>query len=121
MSETLPTWRQALNDSNHPLHAAAWTIFSPEMKVTSADKRLADSKEQVIPFLLEILDTPDLYLETALGSGEAPINAVELLGHWKVLDAAPRLLKIMEEQDFETSIHDRALVALENMGPAVID
>jgi hypothetical protein len=119
-NETLPVWRQALNDSNHPLYSAAWTIFSAEMNLDAADKRLADHKERIIPFLMDILDTPELHNETALGSGHAPINAVELLGRWKVMEAVPRLLTIVEE-DWETMIHDRAVVALGNMGPEVID
>jgi hypothetical protein len=121
VNNALPVWRQALNDSSHPLYAAAWTIFGAEMNLDAADKRLADHKEQVIPFLMDILDTPELYDETALGSGDAPINAVQLLGRWQVMQAVPRLLKIMEEEDWETVVHDRAIVALEDMGPQVID
>jgi hypothetical protein len=119
--DALPVWRQALNDSNHPLYSAAWTVFSAKMNLDAADKRLADHKEQVIPFLMDILDTPELSDDTALGSGYAPVNAVELLGRWQVMEAVPRLLTIVEEEDWETLIHDRALVALEDMGPQVID
>jgi HEAT repeat protein len=120
-NETSPVWRQALNDSNHPLYSAAWTIFSPDMNLDAADKRLADHKERVIPFLIDILDTPQLSEETALGGGHAPINAVSLLGRWKVVEAVPRLLAIVEEQDFEDLIWDRATTALEAMGPEAID
>ncbi len=120
-NETSPVWRQALNDSSHPLYSAAWTIFSPDMNVDVADKRLVDHKERVIPFLMDILDAPELLDETALGSGHAPINAVSLLGRWKVIEAVPRLLTIVEKQDFEDLVWDRATTALEAMGPEVID
>jgi hypothetical protein len=120
-SETTPVWRQALNDSNHPLYSAAWTIFSPDMNLDAADKRLADHKERVIPFLMDILDAPELLDDTALGGGYAPINAVSLLGRWQVVEAVPRLLAIVEKQDFEDMIWDRATSALESMGPEVID
>jgi hypothetical protein len=103
-SETTPVWRQALNDSNHPLYSAAWTIFSSDMNLDAADKRLADHKDRIIPFLMDILDTPALLDDTALGSGYAPINAVSLLGRWKVIEAVPRLLTIVEKQDFEDLI-----------------
>jgi hypothetical protein len=121
MSETLALCRQALHDSNHPLYSAAWLIFGEKMKVSVADQMLADRKEQVIPFLLDVVDTEELHQDNSLGSGWAPIHAVDLLGHWQVVEAVPRLLAILKDTDWETLIHDRAIVALEAMGPAVTD
>lgn len=121
MSEELPIWRQALKDSTHPLYSAAWLIFSEKMKLDAADKLLAERKAEIIPFLLDILRTPDLQLESSLGGGEAPINAVELLGHWNVPEAIPDFIGIVEEDDWETILHDRILVALEKMGPEIIE
>jgi hypothetical protein len=121
-TETTPIWRQALKDTNHPLYAAAWLLFSVKMNPDAAAQRLADQKEQVISFLYTILDTPELYLESALGSGLAPVNAVQLLGRWQVLDAIPRLLKnVSDESDFEDMVTDRSIQALEDMGPGAVD
>jgi hypothetical protein len=114
-------WRQALKNSDHPLYSAAWVVFSEEMTFAVADRLLGDHKPQVIPFLLDILDTSELYLETSAGSGWAPIHAVELLGHWQVLEAVPRLLRILAEDDWMSMVHDRAIVALRDMGPGVVD
>ncbi len=121
-TDTTPVWRQALKDSSHPLYAASWLIFSEKMNPEVAAQRLADQKEQIIPFLYTILDTPELYLDTGLGSGHAPVNAVQLLGRWQVLDAIPRLLEIVsEDTDFDDMITDRSVQALEDMGPAAVD
>ena len=121
MSDNLPIWRQAISDSNHTLNKAAWIIFSEHMKPEFADKQLVDQKDEVIPFLYEILDTPTLLDDTSLGSGNAPINAAELLGQWKVVDAIPRLIKILEDTDWGIIIHDAALNALEKMGEPAIE
>ncbi len=121
MGDTDPVWRQALHKSDQPLYSAAWVVFSEKMPFAGADRLLGDQKAQVIPFLLAIVDSPELYPETSLGSGWAPIHAVELLGHWQVLEAVPRLLHILAEDDWMSIVHDRALVALKGMGPGVVD
>src|SRR5260221_5865428 len=118
---SVPLWRQAITDSNHPLNKAAWIVFSEKMKPEFADKQLADQKEQVIPFLYEIIDTPALLDDTSLGSGNVPINAVELLGQWKVADAVPRLIKILEDNDWDKTIHDSAITALEEIGAPTVE
>jgi hypothetical protein len=121
MSENpLPVWRQALNDSSHPLNKASWLLFGKNTKAEAAAQILADQKEQVIPYLYQILDTEELYFESALGSGNAPVNAVGLLGEWQVLEAVPHLIKIIEQDDWDSSVHDEALGALDKMGATII-
>lgn len=121
MSENTPRWRQAINDSSHPLHQAAWILFSENINLNFADQRLSPIKADVIDFIYEILDTDELYNVSSLGSGNAPIHAVKLLGQWQVLEAVPRLLKILREEDWDAIVHDQAIIALEKMGAPVID
>mgnify|MGYP005844148813 CR=1 FL=1 len=121
MDDPVAVWREALGDETHPRHRLAWTLFPESMVADAAARRLEAHKDEVIPLLLEILDTPDLYDEESLGGGFAPIHAVELLGHWGVVAAAPRLLKIIEEKDEDATVYDRATVALTRMGPAILE
>ena len=121
VSDTPQLCRMALQDSQHPLHQAAWLLFASTFNPRAADRLLADQREAVIQFCLEILDTNELYDETALGSGNAPIHCVDLLAHWQVKDAVPRLLRILEEEDFETIVYNRAVFALKDMGSAILD
>lgn len=121
MNEHQPIWRQAVKDSSHPLHQATWLLFSQTMTAKGAAKMLAPQQEQIIEYLFQILDTPELQLETSFGAGSAPVNAVELLGEWRVVEAIPRMLDILSEDDWESSLHDRTIMALQNMGTAVIE
>jgi hypothetical protein len=121
MTDTAPTYRQALKDSQHPLYKAAWIIFGEKMNLKFAAKELEAQKEQVIPFLMEIANTSELESESSLGSGHAPPNALRLLGRWRVVEALPRLLHILEHDDWDTNIHEAAVTALEKMGPAALE
>jgi hypothetical protein len=121
MDEQTPIWRQAINDREHPLHRAAWMLFSDKMNLKYADRVLSEQRDEVIEFMFIILDTDELYAEGALGSGYAPINAVELLGHWRVTKAIPYLLEIIGEDNFESIVCDKASFAMENMDESVLD
>jgi hypothetical protein len=121
MTEVTPIWRQALKDEQHPLHRAAWILFSENPNPQYTDHVLADQKEQVIEFIYQILDTDELYLESSLGSGNAPINGVKLLGKWQVVDAIPHLLKVIEEDDDEATVNGAAYDALREMGSAIYE
>lgn len=122
MSEQDPVaiWREALKDSSHPRHRAAWLLFPDRVNIKAAAKQLADQKEAVVGYLYEILDTEALYNIDSLGRGNAPINAVELLGEWQVTEAVPRLLRILEE-NWNTMVHNRAIIALRKMGPQILE
>jgi hypothetical protein len=116
----MPLWRQAVTDAGHPLYRAAWILFGEWKRPAFAAETLADQREAVIPFLLHILDSPELYPEDGPGGGNAPINAVDLISEWRAEEAIPRLLRILQEEDWDTIVHDRALLALENIGAPVI-
>jgi HEAT repeat protein len=115
------TYRIALKDSSHPFYEATWLIFAERMKSEYASKRLAPQKDDLIPYLFEIVDDEDLSDEGALGKGYAPVHAINLLGEWEVSEAVPRLLEIFEEEDHDTLIWNAAAVALEHMGPGMVD
>ncbi len=120
MEDNISIWREALRDASHPRHQVAWLLFAKTFDAEFAGRRLAEQKEAVIPWLFEILDTPELYSADSLGEGYAPIHAVELLGHWQVVEAVPRLLRILEEEKEEDSIvRDEAVKALASMGPSI--
>ena len=116
-----PEWRRALNDSSHPMHSFAWYLFSPRFDVTKVSERFADRRAEVVPFLMTIIrDVDELYHEGSLGGGDAPINAVTLLGEWQIAEAAPLLLNLLEDRLMGV-LADSAAYALEQMPPETID
>lgn len=121
MSEEMPVWRQAIANDQHPLHRAAWMLFSKDFDVARAVTRLEDQKDDVIGFCMLLLDSPELYPSSALGSGGAPVHAVQLLCKWKVESALPRLLKIMEEENWDTIIYGTTADYIEAFGADVIE
>jgi hypothetical protein len=114
-----PIWRQAIKDKSHPLHRAAWMLFSPSFNVKHVAKRLSDQREEVIAFCYTILDHKELYVEGSLGNGVAPIHAVELFGHWQVTEAVPLLFDIIENEHWQAVVCDRAISALCKMPPEI--
>lgn len=121
MSEEVPVWRQAINDENHPLHRAAWILFSKDMNPKYAQDVLAGQKADVITFCNQILDTDELYNSENLGGGDAPIHAVELLCAWKIEACIPRLIRILEEEDWDTVIYGVTADAMAQLGTAIVD
>lgn len=120
MSAEIPVWRQALKDNSHPLYKATWLLFGQNTNPAAAAQILSNQKEQVIPYLYQLLDTPELYLADALGSGNAPVNAVALLGEWQVVEAVPRLLQVLDEALWDEAIHESTLKALKQMGEVIL-
>jgi len=120
----LPVWRIALNDSSHPMYSIAWDVFGRRFNVDRTAKKYEDRRDEILPFLYAILDSEDLYMENALGEGYAPIHAVDLLGEWQVLEAIPRLLAYVDDENDEDDdiiVNGRAALALEKMPPEAID
>jgi HEAT repeat protein len=117
----LPIWRQAIQDEQHPLHRVAWMLFSPSLNAPYAAQALADQREAVLDFINTILDTEDLYLDSSLGRGAAPVNAILLLGEWQVTESVPRLIGIIKEGDQESAAYDATLTALGKMGEAAVE
>jgi hypothetical protein len=114
------TWKLAIKDSSHPLHQATWLLFAENMNVKGAAKLLAAQREEVIVYLYQILDALELRLETAFGGGFAPINAVDLLGEWNVVEAVPRMLDILREDNWESGLDETCILALEKMDSTII-
>ena len=63
MNDPVAKWREALKDAQHPRHQAVWLLFSEGADPKSAARLLADHQAEVVPWLLEIVDTPSLYEE----------------------------------------------------------
>jgi hypothetical protein len=121
MSEEMPIWRQAIKDDQHPLNKAAWTLFSRAFNVERAAQTLASQKDDVIGFCTLLLDSRELYPDSALGNGSAPVHAVELLCEWKVEAVLPRLLQILDEGDWETIIYGTTADAIAKFGTVIVD
>ena len=121
MNDPVAIWREALKDAQHPRNQAVWLLFSEGADPKSAARLLADHQAEVVPWLLEIVDTPSLYEEGSFGSGLAPANAVGVLGKWLVLEVVPCLLHILETEDQETLVYDHTVTALEDMGTGALE
>lgn len=119
--ETMTVWREALTNRDHELYPAAWTLFMDGMNVEVASERLADQKETVIPFLHELIEDEDLYMQRNPGDGRAPVNAVRLLGEWQVRESLPELLEILAETVRTQPIYRAAINAIVGLGPDIID
>jgi hypothetical protein len=121
MSEEVPLWRQAIKEDSHPLHRAAWILFGKNFNANYAAQALEGQKEDVVGFCTMLLDTRELYPESALGGGNAPVNAVQLLCKWQVETALPRLLQILEEEDWDTIVYGTTADAIASYGTALVE
>lgn len=117
----VPVWRAALNDSSHPMYSIAWDVFQERFNAERVAQKHAERRDEILPFLYAILDTDALYTEGSLGGGFAPINAVRLLGMWQVIEAIPRLLAYLDEEDDDAIVKDRAAFALQQMPSEAIE
>lgn len=113
----IPLYRVALKDSSHPMNSIAWDVFRETFNTEKVVQKHAERRDEILPFLYSILDSEDLHLEGSLGNGFAPINAVSLLGAWQVVEAIPRLLNYIDEDDDDLIIKSKAAVALQQMPP----
>lgn len=121
MSEELPIWRQAIKEDQHPLHRAAWMLFSKDFDASRVGAALEAQKDDVVGFCTLLLDSPELYPESALGSGNAPVNAVQLLCLWQVEAALPRLLQILDDGDWETIVYGTTADAIAGFGTKIVE
>lgn len=119
--EATPIWREALSNRDHELYEAAWTLFMDKMSVEAASQRLSDKKESIIPFLYSLIEDDNLHAKSALGKGNAPVNAISLLGEWQVVEALPRLFATVENSISSQPIYGAALNAIHHLGSEVTD
>lgn len=121
MSEAQPVWRQAVRDEQHPLHRAAWILFGQSLNLNVVNQTLSAQKDDIVEFCHLILDTNELYKPSALGSGNAPLNAVKLLCHWKIEAAIPRLLRILTEETWDDGIYGTTADAIASFGSSIVE
>jgi hypothetical protein len=73
-----------------------------------------------IPPLLELLLDDEANLANGPGDGWGPIHSVALLAELKAEAAVEPMLQILETTSFDVIIHDRILVHLPSIGPAIL-
>lgn len=118
--ETTQVWRTALTTRDHDLYAAAWTLFMQGMNEEVAATRLESQRETVIPFLENLIEDDYLYQNAAPGKGNAPVNALRLLGKWKVQEAVPKLLTVLETATPRQPTYFASINALAQFGEDII-
>lgn len=74
-----------------------------------------------IPGLLRFLNEDALQMEDGPGGGWPPIHAVGLLADLKATEAIGSMLRLLCETDWDAIIHDRIIVRLPELGPAVVE
>ena len=119
--ETTPIWREALQNRDHELYTAAWTVFSENMNVDVASSRFNDNQDTVVPFLSSIIQDEDLYEQDKLGGGNAPMNALRLIGEWAVVGQLPTLLERLEDTASYQQVYHVLMGTIVGMGDAVVD
>lgn len=119
--DSILVWREALKNSDHARHSTAWVLFTEGMTAEKADKLLTPKKETVIPWLIEVLDSEALYKEESLGTGQAPVVAVGVLGRWQVTEILPRLMAVVEGNNWDSIFWGEALEALRAIGQPAIE
>ena len=117
----MSTWRDALTDSEHDLHQAAWLIFAQSVQVDTALAKLADQQEAVKPLLLEIIEDDYLFEADAPGDGYAPITAMDFIEAWQMTEALPTLLELLEVAETLPRVAESAKVTITSFGSAVLD
>lgn len=74
-----------------------------------------------IPGLLRFLNDDDLQNDDSAGGGWPPIHAVGLLADLKATEAVEPMLRLLCETSWDHIIHDRLILRLHELGPAVIE
>jgi hypothetical protein len=74
-----------------------------------------------VPPLLALFQDRALALEEAPGEGWGPIHAAELLGELRAPEAIEPMLRLLEENDWDTILHDTVLRTLPLYGGAAFE
>ncbi len=112
--------------ADEKIHQLLEPLYKGERALTkSQEQAIAAQRDEVIPHLIELVEDQDLWPNDAPGQGWVPIHAIDLLGKLHANEAVPMLIDTMAASDWEEIIHDRCIVALEEIGapaaPAVIE
>jgi hypothetical protein len=73
------------------------------------------------PLLLEIVQDESLHPYDAPGEGWAPVNAVDLLGELRAVEAIEPLLAILRKSSCDEVLHGEILTVLGTMGQAALE
>lgn len=114
-------WRDALNDSEHDLHQAAWLIFAKSVQTDTAITKLADQQDAVKTLLLEIIEDDYLFEADAPGDGSVPVDAMGFIEEWQITEALPTLLELLEVGDALPQIAESAKATIISFGADVLE
>jgi hypothetical protein len=90
--------------------------FTPEQLALCQTHR-----EEAIPALIDLATDEYLQMEDSPGDGYAPIRAVQLLAELEAAEAAPALIDIVADVEWEALISGAAVHALKRIGPPVLE
>mgnify|MGYP000228348068 CR=1 FL=1 len=101
-----------------PVDELLQELVACKQKTLPPARRRAFARHQaaLIPYLIELVDNTFYWYQDSPGEGWAPILAVELLGEFKAVQAAPVLVKAVAASTPEDIIHDAALFSLMAIG-----
>ncbi len=116
----MSTWRDALTDSEHDLHQATWLLFAQSVQVDTAIEKLTEQKDTVKPLLMEIIEDDYLFEADAPGDGNVPPKAIELIKSWRITDALPSLLELLEFEGTLPQVANAAKGAINAFGHDVL-
>jgi hypothetical protein len=121
MTDEIPLWRAALQDSGHALHKAAWLLFDPHFDPIFTAIRLENQRDGILEFCKVLLDEDELYLEMSLGKGLVPGHVVRLLGEWRATEFIPRLVAMLREAPLHDRLYSALTLAFISLGAASIE
>jgi hypothetical protein len=84
-------------------------------------ERILNLGEAAVQPLIAVLENEDLALEDSPTGGWPPIHAVDLLVDLGSAAAVKPLLHILQATDWNEILHDRILLRLHELGPAVLE
>lgn len=111
---------------NHGAHARdagmdelIYALFQGEDALTDALlMRYTRCRSQAIPHLVNLVQNQRLWPSDAAGHGWAPIHAADLLRCLRATEAAEALVRTAATTDRDDYLHERAILALEQLGRA---
>lgn len=84
-------------------------------------RRILERGAAAVPELLAVLEDPALARDDAPGQGLAPLHAAELLAELRAPEAIRPMLDVLASTDWLGVLHERLVVLLAGLGPAVVE
>jgi hypothetical protein len=84
-------------------------------------ERILECGPAAVPPLLALLEDPWLTLKSSREESWAQYYAIHLLGELGAVEAFASLLRILMLTEWDDNLHDRVLLALPRLGPAILE